>query len=234
MELIKPKVEILYCDNSLLKLIEKAGRTCYKSEHKISDSSYQKFIKNIINSGHESVIEHSLLTVKFICDRGISHEIVRHRLAAYSQESTRYVNYYKRGLRFIIPFWYKNLYDNIDKINDCLKVNWNVEQIAKSCNLTEVEQDFLKYLLDVEKMYNKLINTYGQKPQEARTVLPNCVATELVMSANFREWRHVIKLRSSKAAHPQIREPIVDLYNILRLKYPEIFSIVFERTLENS
>jgi len=231
MQLIKQKVEILYCDSSLLKLIEKAGRVCYKSEAKITSDSYKSFIQGIIKKGHESVIEHSLFTVKFTCDRGISHELVRHRLASFSQVSTRYVDYSKRGIEFIVPYWYPNLYNNTSKVNDCLKIGWEPGNIQKSCNLTQEEKEFLEYLINVEKLYNKLRGVYNQKPEQARAVLPNCLATELVMSANFREWRHVLRLRSSSKAHPQIRELMIDLYNNLRLTYPEIFDIIFADVL---
>ena len=231
MQLIKQKVEILYCDDNFLKLIEKAGRLCYKSEAKITPDSYKSFIRGIIKRGHESVIEHSLLTVKFICDRGISHELVRHRLASFSQISTRYVNYSKRGIKFIVPYWYNNIWDNISKINDGLRIGWDISEVKISCGLTEEESDFLEFLKNIEDTYNKMVKVYSQKPEQARAVLPNCLATELVMSGNFREWRHILKLRSSSKAHPQIRELMIDLYNKLRLAFPEIFDIIFADVL---
>ena len=226
MKLLKQSSQILFCDPYLLNLIELAGRTCYKSESKISSDSHKIFIKNILSRKHESVIEHSLLSVKFITDRGISHEIVRHRLCSFSQESSRYVNYSKQGCQFIIPFWYTNICDNIDEVNQYLTQNWNIDEISIACNLDDTEKMFLKYLSNGEKMYNQLISA-GQKPEQARAVLPTCTKTEIVVSANFREWRHIFRLRMSSKAHPQIQELMLDLYNKLRVEYPEIFEIMF-------
>ena len=227
MQLLKQYATILYCDDSLLQLIEAAGRTCYKTEDRITDDSYKAFIKGILAKGHESVIEHSMLTVRFVTDRGVSHEIVRHRLAAYSQESTRYVNYSKRGMQFIVPFWYKNICRNIDEINEYLKRDWPLSEFKSIFNLTNEEYRFLLYLQYCEDTYNTLINVYKQKPEQARAVLPNCVKTELVMTANFREWRHVFRLRLDERAHPQMRELMLDLYRKLHDNYPEIFEIMF-------
>ena len=185
----------------IMKHIERAGRVCYKSESRISDTSAEKFIANIIKSGHESVIEHVSLTFKIICDRGITHEIVRHRLASYSQESSRYCNYsgdkFGNELTFIKPcFWHE------DDENYLL---WK------------------KTLEIIEQNYMALIKN-GAKPQEARSILPNSLKTEIFMTANLREWRHFIKLRTSPRAHPQMREVALKIYKILKEKLPVIFS----------
>ena len=185
----------------IMKHIERAGRVCYKSESRISDTSAEKFIANIIKSGHESVIEHVSLTFKIICDRGITHEIVRHRLASYSQESSRYCNYsgdkFGNELTFIKPcFWHE------DDENYLL---WK------------------KTLEVIEQNYMALIKN-GAKPQEARSILPNSLKTEIFMTANLREWRHFIKLRTSPRAHPQMREVALKIYKILKEKLPVIFS----------
>lgn len=185
----------------IMKHIERAGRVCYKSESRISDTSAEKFIANIIKSGHESVIEHVSLTFKIICDRGVTHEIVRHRLASYSQESTRYCNYsgdkFGNELTFIKPcFWHE------DDENYLL---WK------------------KTLEVIEQNYMALIKN-GAKPQEARSILPNSLKTEIFMTANLREWRHFLKLRTSPRAHPQMREVAVKIYKILKEKLPVIFS----------
>jgi len=178
MKIIKASIEILAGTSNILQTIEKAGRTCYKSESKITDNSADNFIKNIIKRGHESVIEHGSLTVRVICDRGVSHEIVRHRIASYSQESTRYVNY-KEGIEVIKPcFWEDN---------------------PQAYHLWE------QYMDVIERGYKNLIES-GATPEQARTVLPNSLKTEIVMTMNLREWRHFLKIRCEKHSHPQIRE----------------------------
>lgn len=202
MRIIEPGFEIvdLLDGNEMLKRIERAGRVCYKSEAGITNDSAIRFVKNIIKSGHESVIEHEKITVKIICDRGVSHEIVRHRIASYSQESTRYCNYYaeKFGneLTFIKPYF------------------WN--------------KDFAKYkiwentMLYIEKAYMELIEA-GAKPQEARSVLPNSLKTEIIVTMNLREWRHFFKLRADNAAHPQMRQIALPLLKEFQNEIPVIF-----------
>jgi thymidylate synthase (FAD) len=189
-------------------VIEQAGRTCYKSEHKMHEGSAGEFIRRILRSGHESVIEHGSVTVRFICDRGVSHELVRHRLAAYSQESTRYANYARERfgseISVIRPsFWSE------DSREYAL---W--QEAMQQC----------------EKAYMELLNQ-GASPQQARSVLPNSLKTEVVMTANFREWRHVFKLRCSKAAHPQIREVMLPLLEEMNKRFPPLFEDVYEETM---
>lgn len=185
---------------TILERIEQCGRVCYKSEDKITVDSAKKFCANIIKRGHEAVLEHCSFTVKFIVDRGISHEIVRHRIASYCQESTRYCNYSKdkfdNEITFIKPcFWNKN---------DPCYFGWE-----KTCRRAE-------------DMYLSMIGL-GATPQEARSVLPNSLKTELVMTANIREWRSFFKLRTSQSAHPQIREVAVPLLKELQMKVPVLF-----------
>ena len=202
MKIISPSHEILYMPSStdILKHIELAGRTCYKSEDKITDDSAKGFVERLIKSGHESVIEHMSITVRFICDRGVSHELVRHRLAAYSQESSRYANYSKDkfGSEITVikpPFWYEK----------------------------SIEYRDWKYAMEsAEKYYFNLLR-YGAKPEEARSVLPNSLKTEIVMTCNLRQWRHVLRQRCDKAAHPQMREIMLPLRNELRELLPEVF-----------
>ncbi len=211
MRIVYPSFRILFISppRDSLKLIEVAGRTCYKSEYLISEGSAEDFIKKIVSSGHESVIEHSLISVKFVCDRGVSHELVRHRLAAYSQESTRYANYARQrfGSEITVirpPFW------------DDDSVQYKIwYETMKQC----------------ERAYLDLISK-GAAPQEARSVLPNSLKTEIVMSCNFREWRHVLKLRCSKRAHPQIRELMLALLEVFHKKIPVIFDDVYEQYKE--
>ena len=198
MEIIKPYVvlEDAIDGERILKNLERYGRTCYKSEDRITPDSARKFVAGIIKSGHESVIEHEKVTVRVICDRGVTHEIVRHRLASYSQESTRYCNYKSRGVKVIEPFFF---------VNDDKK--YRIWQEA---------------MLNCEKAYNTLIEL-GASPQEARSVLPNSLKTEIVITYNLREWRHFFKLRASARAHPQMREIIIPLLEEFKKRIPVIF-----------
>lgn len=202
MKIIEPKVELVNAPDyaTLLSTVEQAGRTCYKSEDKITDGSAEKFVRNILKRGHEAVIEHASLTVRFTCDRGVSHEIVRHRLAAYCQESTRYCNYSKDQFSGEITV-IKPLY--LDENTDGYRM-WK-----RSCE-------------NAETAYFDLLD-YGLTPQEARAVLPNSLKTEIVMTANLREWRHFLKLRTSQAAHPQIREIAIPLLEEFKQLIPILF-----------
>ncbi len=198
MNIIKPSFEILddIDGEAILKKLELCGRTAYKSEDKITQDSAIKFIKSIITRGHESVIEHVSLTIKFICDRGVTHEIVRHRLVSYTQESTRYCNYGTTGITIIKPlFWDDN----------------SIERQAWMDTMIAAEGDYMKLI------------ELGADPQQARSVLPNSLKTEIVCTTNLREWRHILKLRTSLAAHPQMRQLMIPLLKELRTKIPVIF-----------
>ena len=189
----------------MLKRIEKAGRTCYKSEDRITEESAKVFVRMLIERGHESVLEHESITVRFVCDRGISHEIVRHRLASFSQESTRYCNYsndrFGSELTFIKPCFFK-------------------EKKGAYCSWYN-SMDF------AECAYFDMLDD-GCTPQEARSVLPSSTKTEVVMTANLREWRHFLKLRTAKAAHPQMRELTVPLLHELQERIPVVFDDIKE------
>ena len=194
----------------ILRGIERAGRTCYKSEDKITDESAAKFVASIIKSGHDSVIEHRSVTARVICDRGITHELVRHRLASFSQESTRYCNY-KGGVEFIIPNWLE--------IDDG---EWTYDS---ELPFDEESAEWCWYMacLDTESYYLNLIEK-GWKPQQARSVLPNSLKTEIVVTANLRQWRHIFRLRAlNKRAHTQIREVMYPLLCEMRGKIPVVF-----------
>ena len=202
MKIISPSHKILFMENgnTILSRIEEAGRTCYKSEEKITPESSAGFVKQIIKSGHHSVIEHISVTVRFICDRGVSHELVRHRLASYSQESTRYANYSKDKFS--------------NKITVIKPVFWSED--------TEEYSQWLKAMRSAENIYMELISA-GARPEQARSVLPNSLKTEVVMTCNLREWIHVLNLRCSKAAHPQIREIMLPLLAEFHEKIPVVF-----------
>lgn len=181
----------------ILKSIERYGRTCYKSEHRITEDSANKFVKMLINRGHESVLEHVSVTVRFTCDRGVSHELVRHRLGAYSQESTRYVSYQKRGIEFITPPFF--------------------EPYTKKFDI------WLEAMKSSAEAYRKLIEL-GAKPEEARSVLPNSLKTEIVVTYNLRQWRHFFRERAlNRGAHPQMRELTLPLLKNFKTLLPSIF-----------
>ena len=202
MKIINPSFEILspVDGQAILQHIERCGRVCYKSEDKITDTSAQTFVGSIIKRGHEAVLEHASVTVKFVVDRGVSHELVRHRLAAYCQESTRYCNYSKDGFGGQVTFIQPNFLDRGTR-------GWELWVLA-------CEQ--------AEKAYFDLLN-WGCSPQEARAVLPNSLKTEVVMTANLREWRHFFKLRTAPAAHPQMREVTIPLLRRMQELIPVVF-----------
>lgn len=212
MKLIKPSYKITPFDaDAMLQRIEMAGRTCYKSEDKITDASAEIFARNIIKRDHQSVIEHESIQVRFILDRGVSHELVRHRLAAYSQESTRYCNY-GGGVTFIIPPWVNVAEGEYDQYSS----------LEPYPNLTDIDDLWFQAMLNAEHAYLRLLEN-GWSPQQARSVLPNSLKTEIVMTANLREWRHVFKLRAAKAAHPQMQEIMRPLFKKLWVILPEVF-----------
>ena len=202
MKIIEPYHQFLtpVDGQAILKHIESCGRICYKSEDKISEGSSEKFVAGIVRRGHEAVLEHFDITVKFVCDRGVTHEIVRHRMASYCQESTRYCNYsqdkFDNEITVIKPFF---LDENAP--------GWLMWK--RACQAAETA-------------YFDLLD-FGCTPQEARAVLPNSLKTELVMTANLREWRHFLKLRTAKAAHPQMREVAIPLLEDFKDRIPVIF-----------
>lgn len=195
MQIVPQSVTLEFITPNAAQLIERAGRTCYKSEDRITPDSAAKFVKMILERGHESVLEHAVASFRVVCDRGVSHEFVRHRLMSYSQESTRYCNYGKAesitvieppGLGVDVAQWFKAV------------------EVAENTYLGMIRQGF--------------------RPEIARSVLPTCLKTEFVATANFREWRHFLKLRASPKAHPQIQEVAYMIGNILEQQCPEVFA----------
>lgn len=194
MKISKQEVELLNCLSyeDMLKNIEIAGRTCYKSESEFTKESGENFVKKLIKLGHESVLEHGSLTFKIKTNRNITHELVRHRIASYSQESTRYVKY-----------------DNIEFIP------WIDPRGLKVNHVYDLEDLYA----DLEFLYGKLIED-NFKPEEARDILPGSVATTIIVTMNMRELRHFLKLRLDKAAHPQMRELAGMIKEIIKENYP--------------
>lgn len=209
MRIISPYTEIYGNPNGMmawgcLRRIEMAARTCYKSEDMITDGSAEKLIRGCINSGHESILEHASVTVKFVCDRGISHELVRHRLAAFSQESTRYCNYKSEKFGSDVTF-------------------------IRPCYLDEDSEGYRIWcdqMLSAEEAYFNLLD-FGCSPQEARSVLPNSLKTEVVMTADLREWRHFFEVRALETTgrpHPQMLQLTIPLLD----KFKKLIPVVFD------
>lgn len=202
MQIIKPKVLIPagQLDERVIKKLERYARVCYKSEDSAGAFTDPNFLKSLVARGHESVIEHEKVTVMFITDRGVSHELVRHRVGSYSQESTRYCNYskgkYGSEITVIEPFFFKG------------KAAYHTWETA--CR--NAEQSYLELIAN------------GCTAQEARSVLPNSLKTEVVVTYNFREWRHFLKLRAAAASHPQMKQIAIPLL----LHFREQLGVLFD------
>lgn len=210
MQIIDAGTEIMYpaisdpqTVDELYGGIEYAGRTCYKSTDSITADSAKRFVKKIVENHHEAMLEHASMTVKFIVDRGVSHELVRHRLASFAQESTRYCNYSKekfgQEITVIKPLYLKEGTDA-----------YGVWEIA---------------MVEAEHAYFDLLDD-NCTPQQARCVLPNSLKTEVIMTANMREWRHFFRLRAACETgmpHPQMLEVAVPLLQECQEKMPELF-----------
>ncbi len=209
MRIIKPSVEIIDMADyeTMVKKIETIGRVCYKSESNISEGSAERFIKNILKRGHESVIEHESVTVRMTCDRGVSHEIVRHRIASYSQESTRYCNY--AGDKFDNQISVIDIAGGFEY--DLTKENDKAKYEVWSASMEEAEKAYFKML------------ELGATPQEARSILPNSLKTEIVITMNLRSWRNFFRLRLDHHAHPQMREVAKIAFAEFKTKLPVFF-----------
>ena len=205
----KPEIEILSETSyeELLKKVERAGRVCYKSEGNIKEGSAETFIRGILKRGHESVVEHGSITVRIVCDRGVTHEIVRHRIASYSQESTRYCNYANEKFGSQITC--------IDLASG-FQYDLNDEKDRRKYEIWK------KAMEEAERYYFDLLEA-GAKPEEARSILPNSLKTEIVVTMDIREWRHFIRLRGGHAAHPQIREITKMILEEFSRRYPVFF-----------
>ena len=202
MKIIEASVELVedFDAAAVMKKLERAGRVCYKSEGNIKADSAEKFIRGIIKRGHESVIEHASVSFKIICDRGVTHELVRHRLASYSQESSRFCDYSAGKFGGELTF-------------------------IKPCFWSDDDENFLLWketMARLEKNYLAM-RANGAKPEEARSILPNSLKTEIFVTMNLRELRHFLKLRTAAAAHPQMREVALKIYKILAEKLPAVF-----------
>lgn len=202
MRVCSPSFEILNEPNGeqVLRHLELCGRVCYKSEDSVDEGSAERLIRHMLSRGHESPIEHFSISVRIICDRGVSHEWVRHRLASYSQESTRYCNYSKdkfgNELTFIKPYFAEK--------GTPLYSTWALAMVS------------------AERAYFDMLS-FGAKPEDARSVLPNSLKTEFICTMNLREWRHFFRMRCAPTAHPAMREISIPLLKRFRELIPIIF-----------
>ena len=212
---IQPEIKILSTESyeDMLRRIEKIGRVCYKSEERIGEGTAEKFIAGIIKRGHESVIEHGSITVKVTCDRGVTHEIVRHRIASYSQESTRYCNYSK---------------DKFGNQITCIDLATGFSYDLDDENDRKKYEVWQKAMEAAEQYYFQMLEL-GAKPEEARSILPNSLKTEIVMTMNLSEWRHFIRLRSATSAPPQMRQVSALNQKKFSEEYPLFFRDLAEK-----
>ena len=213
MNIIKPSVEFIagYDEMTMLKIIEKIARKCYKSEDKITEDgeSAKRMVKMLFDKNHLAMVEHVGITYSVICDRGVTHEIIRHRLGSYAQESTRYCNYS-----------YGKFGNEITVIDLSTGFDYNINNEDDRA----IYEEWQKAMDDAERHYMKMIE-HGATPQEARSVLPNSLKTEIVITYNLREWLHFFELRfigTTGAPHPQMREVAKMLYEDAIKRYPYI------------
>jgi len=213
MKVIKPSIEILTPFDFMveqLKIIELAGRNCYKSEDKICEGSYNKMIGMLRTLKHESVMEHASITVRMIGSRAMSHQLVRHRIAAYSQESQRYCNYGKGKFGSQITF---------------------IEPIGFDSWSETARLNFTKGLESSEQFYLQSIQD-GVKAEDARGLLPNQVKTEVVVTMNLRSWRHFLKLRCDKHSQSEIRFLAKEILKAFHMEMPIVFKDLADEFLE--
>lgn len=199
VKIVEPSVEILtpIDGESVLKFIESCGRTCYQSYERITPESAERMIKMLIKNGHESVLEHFNITIKMICNIGDYKDLTRHRHASFSIESTRFIDY-SGELKVINPV-----------------------------NITKKDHDVVYYewlacMRYIEDMY-RTMKSHGCKPDQLRMILPHSTAAEVCMTANLREWRHIFKLRTSKAAHPSVQQVMKMTLDKFKEKIPVVF-----------
>lgn len=231
MRIVEPKYEILtdISEGGIKELqqIERVARVCYKSEDKITPDgeSAKKLVGFLVKQGHEAMLEHSQLSVLFTCDRGIANELVRHRIASFAQESTRYCNYSKEKfggeLSFILPFYIPD-----EPKENAIKAASSTEELKKLETDYQIHNAWYWTCDDAEKSYKTLIAN-GMRPEQARCVLPLCLKTEIVVTANYREWRNIFKLRTPVAAHPQMRELMCPLLLEVQKKIPVVFDDIY-------
>lgn len=213
MKIIEPVVEVEKVDyNKIMRNLERACRTCYRSEDKITEESYKTLLKNCINRGHESILEHEKITIRMTCDIGVYKDLTRHRHASFSIESTRYCNYGK------------------DKFDNQIKF---IKPVNMEEN-TELYNEWEKSLEEIESHYIKMVSL-NATPDQMRMILPHSTAAEVTMTANIREWKHILSLRCTKHAHPAVEQVMIPLLLHLKKNMPEIFeNIEYDEEFEKN
>lgn len=215
LNVIDQHATIIAHDEDILSRIEDAARTCYKSENKTGEEGRDRLIRNLIRNDHHAMLEFGDVTVRMVTDRGVSHEMVRHRPCSFAQESTRYVSYAKHDFVFIRPVWF-TWYAESD--------SWDMDDPFVRQNMPPDEYQWLALMTVIAKQYKQLIDgPFKWKPEEARSILPVSIRTELVVRANIREWRHIFKLRCASTAHPQMRSLMRNLYGKFHNRWPLLF-----------
>lgn len=204
MKIIEPKMEVEKFDGkAIMKRLERACRTCYRSEGSITDESYKTLLNNCITRGHESILEHEKITIRMTCDIGVYKDLTRHRIASFSVESTRYCNYGK------------------DKFDNEIKV-------MRPCNIdpnSKLYEHWTTAMEQIEKEYLDM-SKEGATADQLRMLLPHSTAAEVTMTANIREWKHIFNLRANNHAHPAIQQVLIPLLLLFKKEMPEIFSNV--------
>lgn len=204
MKIIEPKMEVEKFDGkAIMKRLERACRTCYRSEGSITDESYKTLLNNCITRGHESILEHEKITIRMTCDIGVYKDLTRHRIASFSVESTRYCNYGK------------------DKFDNEIKV-------MRPCNIdpnSKLYEHWTTAMEQIEKEYLDM-SKEGATADQLRMLLPHSTAAEVTMTANIREWKHIFNLRANNHAHPAIQQLLIPLLLLFKKEMPEIFSNV--------
>ena len=204
MKIIEPKMEVEKFDGkAIMKRLERACRTCYRSEGSITDESYKTLLNNCITRGHESILEHEKITIRMTCDIGVYKDLTRHRIASFSVESTRYCNYGK------------------DKFDNEIKV-------MRPCNIdpnSKLYEHWTTAMEQIEKEYLDM-SKEGATADQLRMLLPHSTAAEVTMTANIREWKHIFNLRANNHAHPAIQQLLIPLLLLFKKEMPEIFSDV--------
>lgn len=211
MILLKPSFEILNITRDPLRLIERAGRVCYRSGDQATEGSAEKFCRMLIKNGHESVLEHAHATVEIVTSRDATHQLVRHRLISPSQESQRYCDY-SGQVRFIIPEW-----ADIEPDDEYGDVEFEDVEV-----MSNPDWEWLAQVFEAEDGY-RLLRKLGKSPEQSRSVLPNCTATTIVVTANFREWRHIFRLRTDSHSDAEIRRVMLPLLSEMQNRVPVVF-----------
>jgi len=237
-EIVKPNIHDEMTVKDIYRTLERIGRVCYKSESQITDESSERFIRRLIANQHTAMLEHDVMTVIFTVDRGISHELVRHRLASFAQESSRFCNYSKDKFGNEITVIEPCFFDDIsEEVKQTIRQVMDGDPITKSELFEDdISANVQKYANwynacgKAEKNYFRMLKN-GATPEEARDVLPTSVKTEIVVTANFREWRHIFDLRAAGITgkpHPQMKEVMVPLLKECAEAMPALFGDIAE------